>query len=143
MINKLYKINEGKVVSETLDGETIIINLDNGNYYSTNVTGAAIWNLIQSNNNTEDILKYFINHYDVSSDIAEKSVSDILEFLLKENLILESELNLSERVSKTEDSIKKEPFVDPKIEKYEDMQEMLFADPIHDVDEKDGWPVLK
>lgn len=143
MIKKTYKIIEGKVISETLDGETIIINLDNGNYYSTNITGAIIWNKIQSGYDTEFLLEYFLNNYDVSLDLAEKSILEAIDFLLKEDLILESNIDILEKEYNIINNTKKELFIVPKIEKYEDMQEMLLADPIHDVSDKDGWPNLK
>jgi hypothetical protein len=143
MLDKMYKINDDKVISETLEGETIIINLDTGNYYSTNITAAIIWNQIQSDNSIQKILQYFINHYDENKDIIEKSITEIIDLLLKDNLILESESNISENATEKTDDISKEPFITPKIEKYEDMKEMLLADPVHDVDKNDGWPKLK
>lgn len=143
MINKTYKINESRVISETLEGETIIINLDTGNYYSTNVTAAIIWNQIQSDNSIQKILQYFSNHFNENKDIIEKSITEIIDLLLKGDLILESELNDSEDAIEKTDNISKEPFITPKIKEYDDMQEMLFSDPIHDVSKEDGWPNLK
>lgn len=143
MINKAYKINDGRVISETLDGETIIINLDNGNYYSTNKTAAIIWNQIESNNGTQNILNHFLNLYEAEEDIVEKSIHEIINFLLKDNLILESELNIGQDNKEEISNISKELFLAPQIEKYDDMKEMLLADPVHDVDEKDGWPNLR
>lgn len=143
MINKTYKINDGKVISETLDGETIIINLDTGNYYSTNGTAAIIWSQIESNNGTQNILNYFLNHYEVKEDILEKSIIEIIDLLIKDNLIIESVSNTLDEISEKQENVQKESFIIPKIEKYDDMKEMLLADPIHDVDEKDGWPNLK
>ena len=32
--NGRLRINTPKIVHETIDGETVILNLDNGNYYS-------------------------------------------------------------------------------------------------------------
>lgn len=142
MVNKKYKINESRVISETLDGETIIINLDTGNYYSTNITAAIIWNQIQSDNSIKEILQYFSNHFNENKDIIEKSITEIIDLLLKGNLILESELNAPEDIIEKTDNISKESFITPKIKKYDDMQEMLFADPVHDVN-KDGWPNLR
>lgn len=139
----MYKINESRVISETLEGETIIINLDTGNYYSINTTGAIIWNQIQSNNGTQNILEYFLNHYDVNTDVITKSITEIISSLLKDNLILESESSSIQNIKEEIKNISKEPFLAPKIEKYDDMKEMLLADPIHDVSEKDGWPNLK
>jgi len=41
------KINEPNVVHENIDGETVILNLDSGNYYSIVDVGADIWNYIE------------------------------------------------------------------------------------------------
>lgn len=41
-----FRINAPTVISETIDGEAIIINLDTGAYYSLRETGAAVWQLI-------------------------------------------------------------------------------------------------
>ena len=40
--NTHFKINTPKIVHETIDGETVILNLDNGNYYSLAGIGADI-----------------------------------------------------------------------------------------------------
>jgi phosphoribosylformylglycinamidine (FGAM) synthase PurS component len=118
---KTYTINSQKAISETLEGETIIINLENGSYYSVNNAGTAIWNAIKQNSsiNTEG-----------------KDVSDFLDFLQKEGL---TQLSTGEAMAL---AIDQKDFKDPKIEKYVDMQEMLLADPVHDVSEA-GWPKLK
>ena len=35
------------------------------------------------------------------------------------------------------------PFVDPVLQRYTDMETLLLADPIHEVDEGTGWPNVK
>ena len=41
-----YRINEPNVSSEEIDGEVIIVNLLNGNYYSAQDMGAYVWGRI-------------------------------------------------------------------------------------------------
>ena len=41
-----FRINSPKVIHETIDGETVIVNLDSGNYYSLDDIGADIWDSI-------------------------------------------------------------------------------------------------
>ena len=41
------RINSPNIVHETIDGETIILNMDNGNYYSLIETGVDIWGFIE------------------------------------------------------------------------------------------------
>jgi len=142
MMNRTYKINESKAISETIDGETIIINLETGYYYSVNKTATIIWNEIQKNNPIKSISQHFLNHYEVDEDTAEKSIKEIIGLLLKDDLILELDSDISSTVRKQQAGILKEKFIMPQIEKYDDMAGALLADPVHDVNE-DGWPNLK
>ena len=38
-----YCVNQPSVISEVVDGETIVLNFENGHYYSLNPTASAIW----------------------------------------------------------------------------------------------------
>ena len=135
-----YKINDLRTISETLEEETIIINLENGNYYSMNSTGTIIWDKIQANYSIRQIIRYLTNRYNESFVTIEKSVVELIEFLKNDNLILEAEHHETDKEDYSGFTVEK--FVSPLIERFEDMQEMLLADPIHDVRE-DGWPNVK
>ncbi len=136
-----YHVNTSKTVNETLEGETIIINLETGNYYSMNKTGSILWNKIEANYSLSQILAFFEEQYSASSETIKKSILDLISFLKADDLILETK-GKAKPVSLEKANGKKEAFVAPVIELYEDMKEMLLADPIHDVGEV-GWPVLK
>lgn len=139
--NKRYNINEMKVISELLDGETIIINLENGNYYSLNETGSLVWNALVTSHTLGEIVDYFCARFNATKDEIEAEISKFVSFLEREALVMEL-VTKQEEKKPLEVVSEKSEFVLPKIEKYEDMQEMLLADPIHDVTET-GWPVLK
>jgi len=141
-MNKTYKINESKAISETIDGETIIINLETGYYYSVNKTATIIWNEIQKNNPTKNISQHFLNLYEVDEDTAEKSITEIISILLKDDLILELDSEISPNIMEQRTNPMKGKFIMPKIERYDDMAGALMSDPVHDVNE-DGWPNLK
>lgn len=119
MTQKTYLVNAQKAIGETLDGEAIIINLETGSYYSMNPSGSILWTAIS---NRQPI------------DITNKEVVDFIELLKKEELILEDPQESPAPVATVTET--------PTLEKYVDMQEMLLADPIHDVDTA-GWPKLK
>jgi hypothetical protein len=142
MLNKIYKINESKAISETIDGETIIINLETGYYYSVNKTATVIWNEIQKSNPVKNISQLILNHYEVDTDTAEKSIAEIIGLFLKDDLILELDSNVSPDVKEQETGAMKQKFIIPKIERYDDMARALISDPVHDVNEE-GWPNLK
>ena len=142
MLNKIYKINESKAISETIDGETIIINLETGFYYSVNKTATIIWNEIQKNIPLKNISQHFLNHYEVDTVTAEKSILEIISLLLKDDLILELDSHASPDIQGQQTGMMKQKFIMPEIERYDDMARALRSDPVHDVNEE-GWPNIK
>lgn len=143
MVNeKLYKINDLRAISETLDGETIVINLETGNYYSMNETGTIVWNFLQTPRSPKQIAGYFIPEYGISADAAEKAVSEFILSLMADGLVIETDTVISAPIEASGNPNLKKEYAVPAIQKYDDMQEMLLADPIHDVDAA-GWPTLK
>jgi len=119
--SKKYTINTRKAISETIEGETIIIDLETGSYYSMNPSATALWNAILEEN---------------LIPVDKKNILDFVQNLESEGLILESSSSADKPLADISQ------FSDPKLEKYDDMQEMLLADPVHDV-ENTGWPNLK
>ena len=137
-----YRIDTLRAISETLDGETIIINLESGSYYSMNKTASEIWNQILVGFSMGAIVTSLANRYDASTETIEKAVDGLIETLKGDHLIIGTDAKSEGTEPTAEASLSKEPFIAPTLEKYEDMQEMLLADPIHDVDDI-GWPNLK
>ena len=121
MQTRTYRVNTQKAISETIDKETIIINLETGSYYSMNHAGTVIWSSITKGEPVP---------------VEDKNIIDFLQMLKSEGLVFEGD------VIEREFSADISAMANPKIEKFEDMQEMLLADPIHDV-ESAGWPNLK
>lgn len=135
-----YRLNEPKAVSETLDGEAIAINLETGSYYSMNPPGSAFWELILSGCSVRQIVDSAEQRYDADRETLGKSIGEFLQLLIHANLIVSSGEFEADKPIALHSS--KEAYVAPTIEQYDDMQEMLLADPIHDV-EAAGWPHLK
>jgi hypothetical protein len=143
-INQHYKIRNKQVINETLDNETIIINLETGVYYSINLTGTIIWKAIDSGFNINTITdKFLVKFENQASENIQELITRFVNFI-------ESELLIEKAETATLDSASFDKFlagitsdfITPTIEKYQDMQDMLLADPIHEV-ENDGWPILK
>ena len=138
--DKTYTIDQSRAISETLDGETIIIDLESGIYYSLNETGSLVWEYLKSGHSLDQIIQYFVNNYGANVASVEKAILDLLDSLEKNNLVKQSET--SSVLAIEYKNVGKKDFMIPAIQKYEDMQEMLLADPIHDVNNA-GWPELK
>ena len=134
-----YGINAANAISETLDGETIVINLKSGNYYSLNETGSTVWDAIALKQEVDHIIDLLEARYAADRATIQDAVTTFLKNLEGNELIEESSPGDATPI---EAHASKKDFVAPTFEMYEDMREMLLADPIHDVAEV-GWPNLK
>lgn len=141
------KVNEPNVVHETIEGETILLNLGTGNYYSIEWPGTFVWDLLAETGDINGIKKAFISANSEKESEVDKAYSQFIDLLFEEELVVAVES--AEATSLTIDNNSKEEFgkASSKLDKltlnkYSDMQDMLLLDPIHDVDEK-GWPEPK
>ena len=135
-----FTIKSPDVVHETIDLETVIVNLENGVYYSLRNSGVDVWNLIEGGANLEELTSTLLARYDDSPENIRKVVSELLVSLQQEGLVqvTSSKLTPNQAIAPSTNGIKSK-FEPPIFEKFSDLQELLLVDPIHEVDE-DGWP---
>ena len=144
--NGRIRINIPKVVHETIDGETVILNLDNGNYYSLVGTGAHIWDYVEKGATVNDIIEILSCYYEAGKEDIEGEVNKFLSELMQEDLTTPDGVDTSHIFKTSDDQIETAPkgqkstFTPPALNKYTDMQDLLLLDPIHEVDEQSGWP---
>jgi len=128
-----------QVDREVFDDEVIIINMESGNYFSLNNTGAYVWTLIEAGCAVNDIVGRICDQFEgADASAASTSVNELLAQLLKEQLI-QPGTGPAPAPSPVASPTPKAPFEKPTLAVYTDMQELLLLDPIHDVDET-GWP---
>ena len=74
-------------VSCDLDGEAVILSLNNGIYYTLNPVGARIWTLIQEPRQAGAICDVITNEFDVAPDRCAQDLLKLLGELEAEGLI--------------------------------------------------------
>jgi hypothetical protein len=138
-----YRVNKPNVIQEVLEGEAVIVNLATGSYYSTENSGAAIWNLLVQGATISEIVRYLDLHYTEIPKDVDRLVKQWLDHLEAESLVVgeQREEDTAGGLTRVvgEEGTSKTPFMEPKVEKYTDMEDLLLLDPIHDVQET-GWP---
>jgi Coenzyme PQQ synthesis protein D (PqqD) len=136
-----FVVNKDFVISETIDEETIIINLNSGSYFSLKHSGVAIWRLLQSPISVQAIVSVVIQDFDINADYASGEVETFVARLSEEGLVsaITPPADISPELASA--PVSRQPYVAPSLEKFTDMEAMLLLDPIHDVDEA-GWPQL-
>lgn len=139
-------VNEPSIVSETIDGEVVIISLDQGSYYSLRGSAAAIWEVLQAGHDTAAIRQCLETRYTGDSAEMGQAISEFLAQLLKEEILRpaadgEGASGASAKGAAVAPG-ERTPFEMPLLEKFTDMEHLLLLDPIHEVDDV-GWPNLK
>jgi len=141
-----FRINTPRVVHQTIDGETIIIDFENGAYFSADGVGAVIWEQVANKASVNDMVHALTQRYAGDSAEIKQGVEQFLFELQREVLIVPLDDTPS---TPPVDSMTPGPnltecpmFQAPSLHKYTDMQDLLLLDPIHEVDEQ-GWPIRK
>jgi hypothetical protein len=134
----MFEINEPSVVSETIDGDVVIINLALGTYFSIRGTGGHVWQALLSGRDLQEITRC-INHMGLGADDVAGDIERFVETLVAEGLLRSSTKTGRSDAAASDPLPRLEAYEAPVLEKFTDMKELLLLDPIHDVDEK-GWP---
>jgi hypothetical protein len=137
-----YTIDPLKVVHETVDGETILIHLQTGCYYSLTGSGAEIWTLMLAARPTDEIADELARRHGVDAAEVRSAVEELVLALAHEDLLVPNGVGPHAPPSPAPPVWQGSAWAEPKLEKYDDMQDFLLVDPIHEVDEG-GWPNLK
>jgi hypothetical protein len=140
-----FTIHAPYIVHETIEGETIVMNLKNGYYYSFGGVGPAIWEMILNKADLAQIQKTLQQSFGSDIENLEVVVESFINDLKSNEIIIETEKPDKTLSDKEIESISGSlAFAEaerkaPVFQRYTDMQDVLLLDPIHDVDEK-GWP---
>jgi hypothetical protein len=76
----------GNIISD-MDGETVMMSIDNGKYYNLGVIGGFIWGIINNPITISKVISKITAEFDVEDSKCQKDVIPFLENLLKEKLI--------------------------------------------------------
>lgn len=134
-----FECNTPSVIYERFEDETILINLDAGHYYSIDPLGAAIWQLLNRPLPLDRVVEIVSARYASSGASVGEAVRDFVARMRDEGLIRVRRQPPPESVSDVPSLELGATFSPPVLAKYDDMQEMLLLDPVHDVAEA-GWP---
>jgi hypothetical protein len=136
------RVNAPEVIHETIDGEVILIQIETGYYYSLAGSGARMWRLLERGRSIGEVAAALEETHGSSPEIAravERLTAELCDETLLEPLNGDVELPSDDEVAVSEAA---GPFAPPVLERYEDMQDFLLVDPIHEVDDT-GWPNKK
>ena len=125
------------LISRQFDDEVVLANYASGIYYNLDGTGAQIWLGIDAGKTIEEIVEAFATTLDVETSTVDGSVRSFVDHLLAEGIIVSGQPSSSGNAwSPTVSGA----FAAPKLERFDDLRDLLLLDPIHGVGEN-GWPL--
>jgi hypothetical protein len=129
-----------QAIHETIDGETIIIDLATGTYYSLQGAATEIWNALALGCGTDAVALQLERAYDADSATLAAAVASFAAELVQYGLVVASSTDdTGAETVPFAAAGERRPFEPPRIERYDDMQDIILLDPVHQVDAQ-GWP---
>ena len=76
-----------QVVARQVGNETIILDLESGNYFGLDSVGARVWQLIEAGKSLAAVRDTMVEEYEVSLDVLERDVLALAGDLVEKKLI--------------------------------------------------------
>jgi hypothetical protein len=130
-----FRVNEPQVVSEEFDGEFVILNLSSGTYYSLQASGNALWAAVTAGVAPRRILQAM----EAAGNAQAPSVRSFLERMIELDLVRP---DVGRTASTDAHLVAQLATIDtaPAVEVFDDLADLILADPVHEADKETGWP---
>ncbi|MBE6963739.1 MAG: PqqD family protein [Ruminococcaceae bacterium] len=135
----MYKLNEQKMFYDMAEGQAIVINFTTGMYYGTSSLGSAVLDALVAGAEPAQILTAVQALPDCPADMAEQ-LDAFIAALLEKEIIVAAEGGAAAMPEIGAASLQ-DGFV-LSVDEFSEVQDLILADPVHDVDVEMGWPIL-
>ncbi|MFA5649123.1 MAG: PqqD family protein [Bacteroidales bacterium] len=132
MLNHSYQLAHPDIVFERFDEDLVVLNLRSGQYFGFNNAGTLIWNALSSGVKASTIIE---------AGVKADSLETFLSALIAHELLIEA-ASVQTALDGALATLLAQTLEIPSIEIYDDLADLIMADPIHDVDADAGWPML-
>jgi hypothetical protein len=137
-----FAANHPAVVDEMIDGEVVVIDLRSGSYYSLVESAAMIWACLAVRPTHDDVAAALGRSYDAEPEQCFAVSGAFLDVLVAEGLVVQ--VDAADDPGSAPDLPKVAgPLPEPRLEKFDDMQQLILLDPVHEIDETVGWPRMR
>jgi len=154
-----FRVAAPHVIHQSIDGEVVLIHLEKGTYHSLRGSGARVFPLLEGGVSSAGLARALAAAYEGEAAAIEAAAARFLEDLRRDGLVVEvgtgAGAGAGEWVGGGAGSgagpeieaglelagagAARPPFEAPRVESFSDLQDLILADPIHEV-EPSGWP---
>jgi len=134
----MYKLNEEKMFYDMADGQAIVINFTTGVYYGTSSLGSAVLDALLSGASVEAVLAAVQALPGCPVDM-DAQLDAFVQALLEKEVIVAGEAT---GAAVAIDAAALADGFALTVDEFAEVQDLILADPVHDVDVEQGWPIL-
>ena len=135
----MYKLNDEKMFYDMAEGQAIVINFTSGMYYGTSSLGSAVLDALLSGASVNAALNAVKALPGCPEDI-DAQMDAFIKALFDKEVIVEIDGEANDTVN-IDASALNDGFV-LTVDEFTEVQDLIMADPVHDVDVEQGWPIL-
>ena len=133
-----YVINAPRMIHETIDHETVVIDTESGVYFNIGGWGYLIVQMLETGATVSELTAQLAAHFAIDATTVRPLVEDFTAQLQAVDLVVPAAATNQGGIGAPLPG-SHEPFSPPVINKFTDMQDLLLIDPIHEVEDR-GWP---
>jgi len=136
----MYRLNEEKVFYDIADGQAVVIDFTSGTYYDFSRLGSEVLDRLVQGAEADAVLREILALPGCPEN-AESAFRGFLAVLTDHAVLLPADGAATEPAPLLPEAL--EDGFDLEVNVHAEVQEILMADPVHDVDMDMGWPILK
>lgn len=134
-----YQLNSPDVTAEVFDEEVLVINLRSGHYHSVRGAAVPLWRLVSTGLSLDAAAAALAKDYGVDAGRLRADLETFTAAAVAAHIWVPASPTGPSLVGENPSPVARGAYVEPVLETYTDMKDMLLLDPIHDVDVT-GWP---
>ncbi len=134
----MYEVNEPRIIHEVIEGNAVVIDGEKGLYYALNPAGTRIFSAFAGGASPDAVLEALSREVEVRGWDAGEEVARFLAELVRREILRPGGGGNGGYDPTPLSGVAGEA---PTLTCFEDLQELLLIDPIHQVDVSEGWPV--
>jgi hypothetical protein len=135
-----YIIRSSGVAHETIDGETVILDMQEGAYYRLDGAASMAWSQLSHGATAEQLCATLAACFAAEPTMIETQVTEFLDALRNFNLIVTHEGSNGAALPSVASTAMAFPGL--AIHRFTDLKELFWLDPVHEVDDT-GWPTTR
>lgn len=76
------------ILASDMDGETVMLAISSGRYYSLDPVGSAVWEALEEPRTWADLVAHLVDHFEVGEERCRAETEDFLAEMLAEGILL-------------------------------------------------------